>query len=54
MGERKHKAEGGEKKVIQPQRLDEQRLEKKPAEAISRLAANVARPEDIQVLQRTV
>jgi lipid II:glycine glycyltransferase (peptidoglycan interpeptide bridge formation enzyme) len=33
---------------------EEQLADKKPAEALSRLSANVARPEDIQALQRTI
>lgn len=54
MGDRKHIAEGKEKKALETKRDGEQRPDKKPAEAVSRLSANVAQPEDIQALQRTV
>jgi hypothetical protein len=54
MGERKHKAEGGQKKAIQPQREEEHQLEKKPTEALMRLSENVAQPSDVQTLQKTI
>ncbi|MGB3716229.1 MAG: hypothetical protein WA996_17550 [Candidatus Promineifilaceae bacterium] len=54
MGERKHVEKGNETKAIQAKREEEQRPDKQPAEAVSRLSANAAQPEDIQALQRTV
>ena len=52
MGERKRKSEGGEKKIIQPQREDERQPEKHPSEALKRLSKNVAQPSDILTLQK--
>ena len=55
MGERKHRTEGKETKAsVQANREDEQQPDNKNAGAVSRLSANVAQPEDIQALQRSV
>lgn len=54
MGERKHNADDGEKKVVQPHREEEQSLEKKPTEALKFLSANIAQPADIQSLQKAI
>jgi hypothetical protein len=54
MGEHKLGTKVTETKVKQAKREQERLVEKKPAGAVSRISANVAQPEDIQALQRTV
>lgn len=54
MNKREHKGQGKERKAIQAKQDEEQRSDKNPAEAISRLSANIARSGDIQALQRTI
>jgi hypothetical protein len=54
MSDRKHVEKGNETKAIKAKREDEQRPDKKPSEALSRLSANVAQPGDIKALQGTV
>jgi len=54
MSDRKHGEKSNETKAVRPKREEGQQPGKKPAEALSRLSANMARPEDIKALQRTV
>ncbi|HET6445857.1 MAG TPA: hypothetical protein VFI27_14905 [candidate division Zixibacteria bacterium] len=54
MGDRKHGEKSNETKAVQPKREEEQQPGKNPAEALSRLTANMAQPSDILTLQRTV
>ena len=54
MGERRHKAENGERKAIQSHREEERRLEKTAPEALKHFSVNIAKPADIQSLQRVV
>ena len=54
MGDRKHGEKSNETKAVQPKRDEEQQPDKKPSEALSRFSANIAQPEDIQTLQRSV
>ncbi len=54
MGEYKHKAESVDNKIIKPQREEDQRLDTKPTEALTRVSANVAKPSDILTLQKSI
>ena len=54
MNELKNKTKGGERKVIQPQPEEERKSERKPADALKRLSANVAHASDIKTLQRAI
>ena len=54
MQTRKHAEKNSETKVIQTRQDAKQSAEKEPAEALSRIDANVANPGDISALQRTL
>lgn len=54
MGKQRSDAQVKESKVLQMKHEDEQATESKPAEAVSRLSANVAAAADVQSLQRVL
>jgi hypothetical protein len=54
MGERTHSKVDNQAKIIQSRRQEEQSASEKPSEALNRLSGNVARPGDVEVLQKSV
>jgi hypothetical protein len=54
MGQRKHGKVDSQARIVQAKREEERPTGEKPSEALSRLSANVARPSDVRVLQKSV